>query len=203
MRCPRCQGETGPEALRCAACGAPLALPAEAPARPLDRPLDLERRAVRAPDVPAARPAPVLPPRDLSPPGAPLVLQRGGTGRRLVAWLVDAGPFLLVGVLLVAWLGAGQVRISAELLAVVALASFTYQVLAHWLLGATLGKRLVGLRVVGPDGLRPGPGRSALRAGLAIAGVLLLGAGPLLALFTRSGRGLHDLGAGTTVVRDA
>ena len=97
-------------------------------------------------------------------------------------------------------LSAGDATVALQLLVVVGLASFTYQALAHWLLGATLGKRLLRLRVVGPDGQRPGPGRSALRAAAAVMGTTLLGAGPLLALFTQSGRALHDLVAGTAVV---
>lgn len=224
MRCPRCQGETGPAAIRCADCGAPLALSEEAPSRPLDRPLDLDRRghepgpAGTAPAEPLpARPAPprgrLTPasaedltagpsPRVLAvpPPGTPLVMRRGGSGRRVLAWLVDGVPFGLAAAGLVAWLGAGDLRLVLQLLTVVGLASFAYQTLAHALLGATLGKRLLGLQVVGPDGERPGPGRSALRAAVAVAGVAALGVGPLLALFTLSGRALHDLLAGTTVV---
>lgn len=219
MRCPRCHGETGHGAIRCADCGAPLALREEPPARPLDRPLDLDRRgrdaAPAGPATPAA-PAPRGPlrpasPEDLTPgaadellavppPGTSLVVRRGGSGRRVVAWLVDGVPFGLGALGLVAWLGADDLRLVVQLLAVVALASFAYQTLAHGLAGATLGKRLVGLRVVGPDGRRPGPGRSALRAAVAVAGVAALGVGPLLALFTLSGRALHDLVAGTTVV---
>jgi uncharacterized RDD family membrane protein YckC len=210
MRCPRCHGETGHAAIRCADCGAPLALAEEGPGRPLDRPLDLDRRdrepesAPRGPlspasaeDLPASAAAGLL---AVPPPGTPLVLRRGGSGRRVLAWLVDGVPFGLAAAGLLAWLGAGDPRLVLQLLAVVGLASFTYQTLAHALLGATLGKRLVRLRVVGPDGQRPGPGRAALRAALAVAGVAALGIGPLLALFTLSGRALHDLVAGTTVV---
>lgn len=247
MRCPRCHEETGHAAIRCADCGAPLVLADEPPARPLDRPLDLDRRLGRTdpdeppePSPPAStpgpaeprgqgapagsaappRPAPPAPPRaplspasaeDLQssrgapllampPPGTVLTLRRGGSGRRVLAWLVDGVPFALAAAGLIAWLGADDLRLVAQLLAVVGLASFTYQTLALGLLGATLGKRLLGLRVVGPDGQRPGPGRSALRAGLAVVGVALLGIGPLLALFTLSGRALHDLAAGTAVV---
>jgi uncharacterized RDD family membrane protein YckC len=214
MRCPRCHGETGHAAIRCADCGAPLALPVEAPARPLDRPLDLDRRGRGdAPAAPAAQRPPLTPASadDLAaaasvellampPPGTALVMRRGGSGRRVVAWLVDGVPFGLGGLALVAWLGADDLALVLELLAVVGLASFAYQTLAHALAGATLGKRLVGLRVVGPDGRRPGPGRSALRAAVAVAGLAALGVGPLLALFTLSGRALHDLVAGTTVV---
>jgi uncharacterized RDD family membrane protein YckC len=84
--------------------------------------------------------------------------------------------------------------------AAVTLAVAVYATLAHALAGATLGKRLLGLAVVGPDGRRPSLGRSAARAGLAILSATLLGLGLLLALFTRSGRALHDLAARTWVV---
>jgi uncharacterized RDD family membrane protein YckC len=211
MRCPRCHGETGHGAIRCADCGAPLSLGEEAPAAPLDRSLDLDRRGRAA--APAGPRPPLAPAsaEDLAPPeaaevlavpppGTPLVLRRGGGARRVLAWLVDGVPFGLAAVGLVAWLGADDLRLVLQCLAVVGLASFAYQTLAHLLIGATLGKRLLGLRVVGPDGRRPGPGRSALRAAAAVAGVAALGVGPLLALFTLSGRALHDLLAGTTVV---
>jgi len=213
MRCPRCHGETGHAAIRCADCGAPLALSDESPARPLDWPLDHDRRSREAAPPGPHAPAPLTPASadDLAPgssvellavppPGTPLVLRRGSSGRRALAWLVDGVPFGFLAVGLLAWLGADDLRLVLQLLAVVGLASFAYQTLAHGLAGATLGKRLVGLRVVGSDGRRPGPGRSALRALVAVAGVAALGIGPLLALFTLSGRALHDLVAGTTVV---
>lgn len=85
-------------------------------------------------------------------------------------------------------------------LAVLAAASFVHATLGHALMGATLGKRLLGLRVVGRDGRRPSLGRSAVRAALALLSFLLLGLGCLLALFTISGRALHDFLAGTYVV---
>ena len=206
MRCPRCHGETGHAAIRCADCGAPLELPAEGPARPLDLPLDLDRRGPEAPgrlspasaeDLSSGGSAPLL---AVPPPGAGLEHRRAASLPRVLAWLVDGLPFALAAAGLVWGLSATAPALVAQLLAVVALASFAYQTLAHALLGATLGKRLLHLRVVGPDGQRPGPGRSAWRAAAALLGVALLGVGPLLALFTLSGRGLHDLVAGTTVV---
>jgi uncharacterized RDD family membrane protein YckC len=75
-----------------------------------------------------------------------------------------------------------------------------YATLAHALAGATLGKRLLRLRVVGPDGERPGLARSAGRTALGLLSAALLGLGFLLALFTPSGRALHDLLARTWVV---
>jgi uncharacterized RDD family membrane protein YckC len=182
MRCPRCQGETGPGAIRCADCGAPLAFDDDVPSRPLGRPLDLGGEAPEA-------------------PSGPLVVRaRGRLAPRVLAWLIDGLPFALMTGAIAAGLGATEPALLAPLAAVAALASFTYQTLAHWLAGATLGKRLLGLQVLGPDGARPGLGRSALRAAVAVLGVAALGAGPLLALFTRSGRALHDLVADTAVV---
>lgn len=81
-----------------------------------------------------------------------------------------------------------------------ALALFVYATLCHALAGATLGKRLLGLRLVASDGERPSLGRSAARSALAVGSAALLGTGFLLALFTRSGRALHDLAASTWVV---
>jgi uncharacterized RDD family membrane protein YckC len=213
MRCPRCQAETGAAAIRCGQCGAPLAVGDEPAPRPLDRELDLDRRGAGEPRPPPAGPArpPQAPatPEDLeaagqarvlaAPPGTVLELRRGGSARRVAAWLVDGLPFVAAPFLVAAALGGGAALLP-PLLAVAALASFTYQALSHALAGATLGKWLARLRVVGPDGERPGPGRSALRAAVAVAGTALLGAGPLLGLFTRSGRALHDLAAGTAVV---
>ena len=66
--------------------------------------------------------------------------------------------------------------------------------------GQPPGKRLFGLRVVSDDGARPSVERCAARAALSAASVLLLGLGLLPALFTRSGRALHDISAGTRVV---
>jgi len=200
MRCPRCHGETGHAAIRCAECGAPLSLTEEPGVPRLGREVDLDRRAPRWPlapatpeDLPATGPV-------LAMPASVVELHRASSLRRTAAWIVDGIPFALGGLLLARAMGGGQLGLELQLAAVAALASFTYQTLSHWLAGATLGKRLLGLGVVGPDGERPGPGRSALRAGVALIGTLLLGIGPLLALFTESGQGLHDLVARTLVV---
>jgi uncharacterized RDD family membrane protein YckC len=132
--------------------------------------------------------------------GYPVIeLRRASTPRRLAAWVLDGLPFALLAWGVAAWLGADPPLLLPALTAL-ALAAFTYQLLCHWLLGASLGKRACRLRVVGPDGARPGLGRSAGRAAAAVLGVVAVGIGPLVALFTRSGRALHDLAAGTAVV---
>ena len=150
-------------------------------------------------------------------------MARADPWRRAVAWLVDGVPFLAVG----GWLGFLLLReaaagrgvaaprgieelvelvarervIAASVAAAVALVLATYATLAHTLGGATLGKRLVGIRVVGPDGGPPSPARSAIRSLLAVGSAAFLGLGFLLALFTRTGRALHDLVARTWVVK--
>lgn len=148
-------------------------------------------------------------------------LRRAGSLRRVLAGAVDAVPFLAGGVALArALVRAAGVGLPApatgvdglldlvareqvivlSVAAAVTLALGAYTTLAHALAGATLGKRLLGLRVVGRDGVRPSFARSAARSALAVLSVALLGLGLLLALFTRSGRALHDVLARTWVV---
>jgi len=149
-------------------------------------------------------------------------VERAPEWRRAAAWAIDALPFAGGGFAL----GRSLLRqaeaalpapvtgidgfldllarervIAASVAVAVALALAVYATLAHALAGATLGKWLLHLRVVGPDGARPSPSRSAVRSALAVASAAFLGLGFLLALFTRSGRALHDLLARTWVVK--
>lgn len=142
--------------------------------------------------------------------------------RRAAAWAVDGLPFMVAGGATIRWLLreaaafpasplgldglldllARERAITLSVAAAATLALLVYATLAHGLGGATLGKRLLGIRVVGPDGGRPSLGRSSVRSVLALASAGLLGLGFLLALFTRSGRSLHDFLARTWVIRD-
>jgi uncharacterized RDD family membrane protein YckC len=134
---------------------------------------------------------------------------RAPAWRRIASWAVDgallgaAAAAMLLPVLGPV-LGPGGVEQARGVLAptvlAVALLAFAYQWLGITLTGATPGMGAAGLRCVGPDGHRPSPGRSAVRAALGLVSAAPLGTGLLLALFTRSGRGAHDLGAGTWVV---
>ncbi len=68
--------------------------------------------------------------------------------------------------------------------------------------GRTLGKWLAGLRVVRKDGARLSLARSLVRHVLGyVLTALTLGLGFLLAAFNSRGRALHDLVAGTVVIR--
>jgi len=171
-----------------------------------------------APEVIDADEAEVAAVAEVAVRPAEVHLRRPATWRRAGAWAIDAGPLLAgvvyLGVSLLAPTGSGvaagldglldllarEKDVVLSLVALLALALAVYATLAHALAGATLGKWILGLRVVGPGGRRPSLARSAVRSGLAAASFALLGLGFLLALFTRSGRALHDLLARTWVV---
>ena len=71
------------------------------------------------------------------------------------------------------------------------------------LTGFTIGKWAAGLRILRADGSAIGIGRALLRhfVGYPLS-ILTLGMGFLAVAFTSRGRGLHDLIAGTIVVRE-
>src|SRR4029079_9789218 len=71
------------------------------------------------------------------------------------------------------------------------------------LTGLTLGKWAAGLRIERNDGGEIGIGRALIRhfVGYPLS-FLLLGLGFVLSAFTVRGRGLHDIIAGTVVVRE-
>ncbi|WP_059170658.1 RDD family protein [Bacillus sp. FJAT-27445] len=67
--------------------------------------------------------------------------------------------------------------------------------------GATLGKMAMGIRVVGTDGGRISYGRAIGRYFASILSALILLIGYFMALFTKEKRTLHDIIAGTYVVK--
>lgn len=212
----------GASALAAAADRFELSAPA-APALPLPASL----AAPAEPALPVSLAAPAGPPqRDVLDVPEPEVeelevhLRRASTGRRALAWAIDVIPFAAgVGALARSLLvdPAGQLPaapgldgvldllareagIVVPLAVLLVVALFVYATLAHALAGATLGKWMVRVRLAGPDGRRPSMARSAARSTLAVLSAGLLGLGFLAALFTRSGRALHDVAAGTCVV---
>ena len=131
-------------------------------------------------------------PADDTPPGARLGLPAegpgsiAGLGRRVVALAVDWGISLLIATGLLRPLSWGSFAPLVVLLVMSAVLVGTA--------GATIGHRLLGLRVLAlPGGGRPGPRRALVRA------VLLCLAVPPLVV-DRDQRGLHDRWAGTVLV---
>lgn len=189
-------------------------------------PTQVMPRAAPAPGpAPAWRPSPAPTSRrsdstvevDVGP--VEIRLRRARSGKRVAAWVLDGVPFVVAfAAALRLALDSLQQPAPLDLLGYVELAGreaqgitgpifagalvlfAVYHTLAHGLGGATLGKRLVGIRVVRRDGRPPGLGRAALRAVLAVLSLALVGLGVLLALFTASGRAFHDLLARTWVV---
>jgi uncharacterized RDD family membrane protein YckC len=94
---------------------------------------------------------------------------------------------------------AGTPGATTGLLLFIALGG-TYLVLLNAGPGQTLGKRLLGIRVIDGYGAPLGLGRSLLRAIALIPSVALAGLGVLWIGFDRERRGLHDRLADTHVV---
>lgn len=128
--------------------------------------------------------------------------------KRLVAYAIDL--LIITGLLAVMWvIGMFFVAISFGLLwPVLALATALFPIAYHTALiggsaNATVGMRVMDLRVVAWNGNRPGYAQAALQtvlfyASLAIATFLVLA----ITFFNTRGRCLHDLLAGTVTVND-
>ena len=140
------------------------------------------------------------------------------TGTRLrVPWPLRCGAFLIdyivlvslvvLGTLFARMLGGGArtAGTSAETAAIVLAIVVALLNLGVWpgLTGLTLGKWAAGLRIQGLAGGSPGIGRALLRHFIGYPlSLVTLGIGFLLAAVTVQGRGLHDMIAGTVVVRE-
>ena len=127
---------------------------------------------------------------------------------RCAASALDYAFMLAVGAVVVfiaRLLWGSRVEVSVVLLA--SLTAFNllfgalYYVLLHWILGQTLGKVLLGLRVVTVSGGALSLGTSALRWIGYLFSLLPFLAGYVMAGVRRDKRALHDLIAGTRVVR--
>lgn len=148
-------------------------------------------------------------PRRFEPSRSPADTQTATVGRRCIARLIDGVVVLVVAMLIVAPLDAGQrLYVTA---AVFALVSFAYFVVYESTQGSTPGKKVVGICVLGPDSApRPTAKESAIRNAFTLlfvlpyVGSLLSLTAYLLLLSTitgnEKGQGLHDRWAGGTRV---
>ena len=78
-----------------------------------------------------------------------------------------------------------------------------YQIYLGGMVGQTLGKRLLGLRVISTRGLPPSPARAIARYAALLLAVSPAGLGWLWCLFDRERRAAHDHLAGTYVIQDS
>lgn len=133
-------------------------------------------------------------------PGSRLGLPQDGAGSvapfgaRAGAFMIDVVASALVAGLLNALLDPSDRQRQFASYAVLALEHVVFVALT----GQTVGMRVLGLTVLrlGQPGRLPGVLPSVLRTS-----ILLLTLG-LAGLFSRDGRGLHDVAAGTAVVRN-
>ncbi|MFI5030521.1 MAG: RDD family protein [Reyranellales bacterium] len=135
------------------------------------------------------------------------ILRYGGFWIRAVAMLIDGFILGIALGLLGAVTGLDFFADDPDQISWLAVA---VQLAVDWLyeagltaspLGGTLGKRAVGLRVVTEQGERISFARSTGRCFAKIVSGLLLLIGFLMAAFTERKRGLHDMIAGTVVVK--
>jgi uncharacterized RDD family membrane protein YckC len=114
---------------------------------------------------------------------------------------------IVAGTLLSRMLGggareAGSSAQTAGILLAIAMAVFNLGIIPG-LTGVTLGKWATGLRIERNDGGNLGIGRALLRHFIGYpVSFALLGLGFVIAAVTVHGRGLHDIIAGTIVVRE-
>ncbi len=189
IACPRCQASNTQGATFCYACGLPL---------------EDDRRPARAPvPSPATVPATAIPhaPRGLVSE-AP-----AGFWIRLAAAVIDTVLIIVIRLILLAVLPGISITEYGEIEGwtrydnILLVADAVYFTLGVSLFSTTVGKRLLGIRVLRTDGSRVSPIRAFARYLAYIPSTLLLCIGFLMIGFTSDKRGLHDRICGTMVVR--
>ena len=126
-------------------------------------------------------------------------------GRRCLAGLIDVAPIMLVAAGLVAPLTANQQNprlILALLYLSAGMIYIAYNTIIETVAGRSLGKLLLGLRVVGFDGQQAKPAALILRNVLRIIEVALFFLPALTILFLPLRQRAGDIAAGTLVIED-
>ena len=134
-----------------------------------------------------------------------LVLYPAKITDRFIAYVIDVAPFCAgyfatLYTMVMKWHTA---RYTTQLNTQVGLAWFGLYILYQLIgtaTGATIGKRLLGLRIVRKDGQPLGFGGALMRAIGYVIGTPLCSWGFILALFHPESRALHDLLAGSIVI---
>ena len=142
--------------------------------------------------------------------GPPVAMEVHVTGRRILATIVDAIIFSIFYWVLAVLFGSTSVEGGSFAYSLGAIASLLYivGVFAYYLfmegyLGQTVGKMLLGIKVVSEDtGGVPGLGAAAWRTVLrVIDGILFYAVAFVSVLATQKNRRLGDMAAHTLVVR--
>jgi RDD family len=199
IRCSGCGAAVPSTAAQCDVCGTtmlgpvPLPLPPEPQPQPPEEETWSDKEAKRI----AASHLLLSPARPVTWADLDRVGRRGygGFWMRVAAWFVD---YLAVGIFVaIAATALGPIA-SLFLLPFLLLYSPIMES-SGW--QGTVGKRLFGLVVTDADGRPISFGHAVLRLLAKVLSALPLGAGFLMIAFNSRKRGLHDLLAGTLVVR--
>ena len=143
-----------------------------------------------------------------TPEGVTFHLPLAGTVSRFLAWIVDAGVMLAAYQVVRTFMGVLGIISSDVSMAVATLTFFVvrtgYAIAMEWFWqGQTIGKRVLGLRVMDMNGLRLQPSqiiiRNLLRAVDSLPLFYLVGG--IVCLANRDGQRLGDLAANTIVVK--
>ncbi len=172
VTCPRCHRVVEPGSLFCFSCGFPLD--------------DVQADFVNRTSDSAGQPA--------------------GFWVRLGAWAIDTVILFAAQMIMVAvWPGFSEYFDSDTYLHWVDLLGFIvgalYYTVGVSVWATTVGKRLLGLYVLRPDGAKAGFGRALARYFAGILSMLIFGIGYLMIGLRSDKRGLHDLICDTVVVR--
>jgi uncharacterized RDD family membrane protein YckC len=190
VTCQRC-GWQGENAQYCSRCGAHLG------------------------QLQTASPSPFPPPSVVSPALAPGSFLVTTAERPAGFWIryatlqsIDSAVLILAhgGLVGVGWLVSGGspvagMVVQAAVLFGTFLVSAAYFIFFHWAWGQTLGKMALQIKVVSMDGGPLSPGQAVGRYLATYLSALILGIGFIMAGIRSDKRALHDLLAGTRVVR--
>ena len=157
-----------------------------------------------------APPTSQLPPAHLPPDRIVLEGSAAGFVSRLIAFNIDVGLVVLmivatssltqlVAIILPSWLLFTKV-LPSLIAAIVAVIPPAYFFLSVAITGKTVGKGVMGLRIVRAGGGRLSPARSFVRALSYLVSLMLVGSGFLWVLIDRDRRGWHDMLAGSRVI---
>lgn len=123
-----------------------------------------------------------------------------GLTQRLIAAFIDAVLLLIAIIAILACFPTGMPGRTGELAVMIAAAIVSLGVVPATKLGATLGKRITGIRVTTTNGEPLGIMRSLARFAFLLLTIGTAGIGFLVAAWTPKRQSLHDFGAQTVVV---
>ena len=159
--------------------------------------------------VPSSGPAAPPPPVWDAHPAAPATVRYGGFWIRLVAYIIDSILLSFAGAVIGGIFGgaaviadgdANSISVGSGLLGLV-IAWLYFALLESSERGATVGKMAMGLRVVTDQGQRLSFMNATGRYFAKIISALIFCIGFIMIAFTDRKRGLHDMIAGTLVIR--